>query len=171
MNRLASSCVIVLLLAGSVSAETPPDAGVERVISPSTKVADGRPSTIGKSAASTSNGLGSTALALIVVLALLGGVAWVAKRQGWTGLPAGAGPIQVLARAALDHRHTLLVTRCGARLLILAVSPAGLTLLCEITDPAECQSLSELCESTGTGPLSDRLTQLWTRRAPAREAA
>ena len=76
-------------------------------------------------------------LLAVVVLVLAGAYAftrWAGKNLsgGFAGV-GGARRIQVLDRAGLGREQSLLVVRAGERYLLLGSSPAGLTLLAELT--------------------------------------
>jgi flagellar biogenesis protein FliO len=66
------------------------------------------------------------------VLALLMGTLWWLRSRGLAGLPArrkGGARLEVLERVQLAPQHALHLVRLGGRLLLVAVSPAGCTLL------------------------------------------
>ena len=81
-------------------------------------------------------------LLAVVLLVLAGAYAftrWAGKSLGG-GLMAGLGgglgggrQLQVLDRAGLGKDQTLLVVRAGQRYLLLGSTPAGVTLLAELT--------------------------------------
>ena len=81
-------------------------------------------------------------LLAVVLLVLAGAYAftrWAGKSLGG-GLMAGLGgglgggrQLQVLDRAGLGKDQTLLVVRVGQRYLLLGSTPAGVTLLAELT--------------------------------------
>lgn len=75
---------------------------------------------------------------LVIVLLVLAGAClftrWAGKNLGgglWGGL--GGGQLQVLDRASLSRDQSVLVVRAGQRYLLLGSSPAGVTLLAELT--------------------------------------
>ena len=73
---------------------------------------------------------------LAVILLVLAG-AWLFTR--WAGQNLGfpaagrAGRLQVLDRTSLGRDQALLVVKAGQRYLLLGSTPAGLTLLAELT--------------------------------------
>lgn len=75
---------------------------------------------------------------LAVVLLVLAG-AWVFTRWAGQNLGGGfsalgrSGRLQVLDRAGVGRDQSLLVVRAGQRYLLLGSTPAGLTLLAELT--------------------------------------
>ena len=84
-------------------------------------------------------------LLAVVLLVLAGAYAftrWAGRSLGG-GLMAGLGGgrrLQVLDRAGLGKDQTLLVVRAGQRYLLLGSTPAGLTLLAELSQE-EAQEL------------------------------
>lgn len=173
MNRLASVVAMFLLLAGTAHAQLPGEADHDRPITPRARGPETRP--VGTLRRDDSGGRGgsiaSTVLTLTAVVALLGGSTWFARRQGW-GVPRqDAGPLKLLARLPVDHRHSVLVLQCGSRLLVVGQAATGLSALCEISDPGEVEALSEQCATAGNDRLGSRLIETWWRRSPGREAA
>ena len=53
--------------------------------------------------------------------------------------------VDVLGRAALASRQQVYLLRCGNRLLLVSVTPAGVETLTEIVDPLEVDRLAGLC--------------------------
>jgi flagellar biosynthetic protein FliO len=73
-------------------------------------------------------------LAVIVVLALLGGTLWVLRRRGMAVFTARAGSgsgrkMQLIERLPLTPQHSLMLVQVGGRTLLVGVSPSGCTLL------------------------------------------
>ncbi|MHB1035585.1 MAG: flagellar biosynthetic protein FliO [Pirellulales bacterium] len=84
-----------------------------------------------------------------VVVGLFLGVVWLIRR----GMPAGAmvlprEAVEVLGRAALGGRQQAYLVRCGNKLLLVSVSPAGCETLTEIIDPLEVDRLAGLCQQS-----------------------
>jgi flagellar protein FliO/FliZ len=168
MSRIACCLLaLVLVTARGARGESPDESPTARAIS--------RPGPAARSlgpATGGGGGLVSNVWPLLTVLALIGGAAWLLKRNGWTATSAAAnGSIQVLARIPLDARCAMLVVRCGERLLVLGVSPAGVSTLSEIQHLEEVQSLVENCAVAAPAALTDRLAQLWIRPMSRGEAA
>lgn len=75
---------------------------------------------------------------LAIVLLVLAG-AWIFTRWAGQNLGGGfpamgrSGRLQVLDRAGVGRDQNLLVVRAGQRYLLLGSTPAGLTLLAELT--------------------------------------
>ena len=85
---------------------------------------------------------------LFVVGLIVVGARWL-KSRGPTstrGLPSEV--FEVLGRKAIDQRTSVVLARCGSRLLVLSLSPHGLSTLSEITDPVEIDCLAGLCRAT-----------------------
>jgi len=83
---------------------------------------------------------------LAVVLGLFLVLAWVMRRaapRGSTLLPGEV--VEVLGRAPLAGRHQVHLLRCGTKLLLVSVTPAGAETLTEITDQDEVNRLAGLC--------------------------
>lgn len=102
----------------------------------------------GASAVSRS-GWGTTIWPLVIVLALIGfGARWLKSHSPSVarGLPSDA--FDVLGRKAIDQRTSVVLARCGSRILVLSLSPQGLQTLAEITDPVEVDCLAGLCHTT-----------------------
>ncbi len=85
----------------------------------------------------------SFVVGLIVV-----GAQWLKSRSPEVarGLPTEV--FEILGRKAIDPRTSVVLARCGSRLLMLSQSPHGLQTLAEITDPVEIDCLAGLCRAT-----------------------
>ena len=85
---------------------------------------------------------------LIVVGLIVVGARWLKSKAPTTarGLPNEV--FEVLGRKAIDPRTSIVLARCGSRLLVLSLSPHGLNTLSEITDPVEIDCLAGLCHAT-----------------------
>jgi flagellar biogenesis protein FliO len=86
---------------------------------------------------------------LAVVLSLFFVVSWCVKRslpKNSAKLPGDV--IEVLGQARLVGRHQVHLVRCGNKLLLLSVTPAGADTLTEITDPVEVDRLAGLCRQS-----------------------
>jgi flagellar biogenesis protein FliO len=112
---------------------------------------DGRQSPLGGvSSLATVGG----SLALVVGIFLL--VAWMMKRAA----PHAATPLpgevfEVLGRAPLSGRQEVHLLRCGSKLLLVSVTPAGAETLTEITDPPEVDRLAGLCLQAKPGSATE----------------
>jgi flagellar biogenesis protein FliO len=85
----------------------------------------------------------SQSAAVLLVLALLGGLLWLARRKGLAalslGLPRygqGRAPRQmrVLERIPLSGQHSLHLVACSGRLIMVAVSPGGCRALADFPE-------------------------------------
>lgn len=85
---------------------------------------------------------------LFVVGLIVVGAKWLKSRSPTAarGLPVEV--FEILGRKAIDPRTSVVLARCGSRLLVLSQSPHGLQTLTEITDPVEIDCLAGLCRAT-----------------------
>jgi flagellar biogenesis protein FliO len=84
---------------------------------------------------------------LALVLGVFFLIAWAVRRaapHGLTVLPSEV--VEVLGRAPLAGRQQLHLLRCGKKLILVSVTPAGAETLTEITDPEEVDRLAGLCQ-------------------------
>jgi flagellar protein FliO/FliZ len=81
-------------------------------------------------------------LALALVLALMGGLWWLARRflPHQAGGPSGG--MRVLGRLPLGPRKGLVLVEVAGRVLVLGMSEQGLNLLATLDDPKDIQGLS-----------------------------
>ena len=94
----------------------------------------------------------SQSLAVFIVLALLGGLLWLARRKGLAALAlrlpgrsSSRSPKQmrVIERLPLSGQHSLHLVACSGRLILLAVSPGGCRALAEFAEmPDEAAAAS-----------------------------
>lgn len=73
---------------------------------------------------------------LIMSLAIVLGIAWLtlrlmSKRNGGTGC---AGTIKVLDRVIVGKDQSILLVKCGEKMLVVAFSNGGATVLSQLTD-------------------------------------
>lgn len=85
---------------------------------------------------------------LFVVGLIVAGAKWLKARSPAAARSLPVEVFEVLGRKAIDPRTSVLLARCGSRLLVLSQSPHGLQTLAEITDPVEIDCLAGLCRST-----------------------
>jgi flagellar biosynthetic protein FliO len=86
------------------------------------------------------------ALAIFVVLALLFGLLWLARRKGLAalslGYSAGRGgnlairQMRVIERLPLSGPHSLHLVACGGRWLVVAASPSGCRTIADLAEPS-----------------------------------
>jgi flagellar biosynthetic protein FliO len=98
------------------------------------------------------------ALAVSLVLALLFGLLWLARRKGLAALslrlamPGGrraAKQMRVIERVPLSGQHSLHLVACGGRLLVVAVSPGGCSTLADFAEPSAETSAEALSAAGG----------------------
>jgi flagellar biogenesis protein FliO len=91
--------------------------------------------------------LWTTVIALVAIVGSLGAVGYWMKPYlgGARSLPIEA--VELLGRRAIEQKVSIHLVRCGARVLILSVSPEGARTLSEIVDPAEVRRLVDACQS------------------------
>ena len=81
-------------------------------------------------------GLGAQSfLAVALVLALVGALAWVARRGAFGRLGA-RGPVSVETAVPLGERRSLVVVVVEGRRLLLGLTPASVSLVTELQPPA-----------------------------------
>jgi flagellar biogenesis protein FliO len=75
-------------------------------------------------------------LAITFVFVLLAAALWLLRKKGirvGSGRPRGGrGVLELRGHLALSHQHTIHLVRVGQRDLVLALHPAGVTLLAEL---------------------------------------
>jgi len=79
----------------------------------------------------------------------------------------------VLGRAPLAARQQVHLLRCGRKLLLVSVTPAGAETLTEITEPEEVDRLAGLCRAAQPGSSTAtfrRLLDQFTRETEPPEA-
>lgn len=85
-------------------------------------------------AVSTGDSLGKVTLALMFVLAVIYGLAWLVKRQqgikGITGLP-----MRTLAVMPLGHKEKLILVEIGKKQILLGMTPSNINCLTEFDEP------------------------------------
>jgi flagellar biogenesis protein FliO len=103
---------------------------------------------------------------LTVVLGLFLAVVWFLRRTGSKSsaiLPSEV--FEVLGRAPLAGRQTAQLVRCGAKLLLISVTPGGSETLTEITDAVEVDRLAGLCQQTRGASASATFRNLFSQFA------
>ena len=101
-----------------------------------------------RSSRTATAGWGSTVWPLLaIVVAIVLGTRWLKKYSPTAarGLPSEA--FDVLGRRLVDQRTSVVMARCGSRILVFSLSPQGLQTLAEITDPVEVDCLAGLCHT------------------------
>jgi flagellar protein FliO/FliZ len=82
-------------------------------------------------------GLLSTAAKLAILTSLVGGAAWVARRRRPVEFLAEQTSVCILARHTVGVRSEVIVLEAAGEKLLLGVTPAGISLLANLTDPSE----------------------------------
>jgi len=93
-------------------------------------------------------GLAGAFFALLLVLGLILGLAWLLKRMPGSGLRPAEG-LRVVASLPLGTKERAVVVEVGGRQLLLGVSAGGVSLLQELPEPlppAEAPRLPNLKE-------------------------
>ncbi len=96
-----------------------------------------------------------------LVLGLFLVVAWIVRRTvpgEAAALPSEV--VEVLGRAALAGKAQVHLVRCGGKLLLVSLSPAGAETLTEITDADEVTRLAGLCHQTRPGSTTAAFRQV-----------
>lgn len=94
-------------------------------------------------------GWSTTVWSLLFVVGLITlGARWLKSRSPvpTRGLPSDV--FELLGSKPIDQRTSVVLARCGSRLLLLNLSPHGLRTLAEISDPVEADCLAGLCRAT-----------------------
>lgn len=75
-----------------------------------------------------------TALGLVLILGLVFGLAWAAKRVSGSRLVGrgGGGPIQIVGQQALGVKERLLLVEVDGQRILLGVSPGRISRLAEL---------------------------------------
>ncbi|MGW8257347.1 MAG: FliO/MopB family protein, partial [Thermoguttaceae bacterium] len=106
---------------------------------------------------------------LSVVIGIFLILAWILRRtvpQQLTRLPNEA--FEVLGRAPLVGKQQVHLLRCGTKLLLVSVTPAGTETLTEITDPMEVDRLAGLCRQSNPHSATAAFRQIFEQLAPKR---
>lgn len=111
--------------------------------------------------AGTAGGIGQATLALLLVLAAIFAIAWLARRLR-NVTRGGTQGIEVLAQAAVGPRERVVVVRVGEARLLLGVAPGRVSRLHEL--PPEAQ-LPTQAPSQGTGGTQPPASLVQTFRA------
>lgn len=82
----------------------------------------------------TTPGLGGTLAALLLVLGLILGLAWLLKRLPGAGLKSLAG-LRVVASLAVGPRERVVIVDCGGQQLLLGVTQHSVNLLHALPEP------------------------------------
>jgi flagellar biogenesis protein FliO len=115
--------------------------------------------------------IGGTVLSLLLVVVLILVVVWVLRRlmPGFKGGPS-KGPVRVLGKHFLSPKQQLFLVRIGQRVVVIGAAGANLNQVCQITDKDEIAELTQQCERTRSGSISNSFRALFSgdRRKLAR---
>ncbi len=78
---------------------------------------------------------------LVVVLAVIAGIALLLKRLVPAMRVSQNGAIDILSRNAIGPKQTLALVRMGRRVVLLGVTSDRVNMLCEVSDPVEVAEL------------------------------
>jgi flagellar biogenesis protein FliO len=113
--------------------------------------------------------MAAVAGSLGVVLGVFLLLAWLMRRaspQGLSRLPNEA--FEVLGRAPLGCRQNVNLLRCGNKLVLVSITPAGTETITEITDPQEVDRLAGLCRQAGPHSSTAAFRRVFEQLAPKR---
>jgi flagellar biogenesis protein FliO len=154
------------------ASEAPPDSTATVQLDASSRGDRGFPALVppgdsrqgGGTTATSPQGLGSVATvisSLAIVLGLFFVTAWFLRRAAPGGLATLPGDVfEVLGRAQLNSRQQVQLLRCGAKLLLVCVTPDGAETLTEIDDPDEVTRLAGLCKASHAGSATAAFRQV-----------
>lgn len=106
-SRLQDALIVFALFSGTLFAQTP---------------------TVGAPSTLSAGSVAQVIFGLVLVLALVGAVAWLLKRLSAFRAP-GAGLIRVLAGAAVGQRERIVLVEVGETWLLVGVAPGHVTTL------------------------------------------
>lgn len=82
------------------------------------------------------NGVGlQSLLAVLLVLGLLGALAWVVRRGAFASLQKRRGPVSIETAVPLGERRSLVVVAVEGRRLLLGLTPAQVSFVAELESP------------------------------------
>lgn len=105
-----------------------------------------------------------TVLALIFVIAMILGAAWLARRFGLIGRTTGELPMRVVASCAIGTRERVVVLEVEKTWLVLGVTTHNITPL--HTLPANPSTPPSTEARPGSSPAAQALEKLWRRTPP-----
>ncbi len=112
------------------------------------------------------SGITAVASSLAIVLGLFFVFVWLMRRSSPSPVAAlPAEVIETLGKITLGYRQQVNLVRCGNRLLLLSVTPAGVETLSEYADPDEVTRLVALCRQAQPGSASTTFRQVFHQLA------
>src|SRR5688572_21970306 len=108
--------------------------------------------------------------AVVVVLGLVGGLAWLLRRGAFATLRGGSRNITVETAVPLGERRSLVVVAVEGRRLLLGMTPTQISMVTELG--ASAPAAAAPVNTTGGGQsfeqlLVARAKDMFTRRGPA----
>lgn len=108
----------------------------------------------------------NTMAALGVVIALILGLRWVARRSGVAGKAVGSSAaVEVLSRTTIAPRNHIVLLRVGPRVLVVNDSGQGMRTLANIDEPTEVAELLRSVQSQQAGSASQSFSGVMSRLA------
>jgi flagellar biogenesis protein FliO len=104
---------------------------------------------------------------LAVVLGLFFLIAWAMRKASPRGSVVLPGEVfEVLGRAPLTNRQQVHLLRCGSKLLLVSITPAGTETLTEVCEPVEVDRLAGLCRAAHPNSATSAFRQVFQQFAP-----
>jgi flagellar biogenesis protein FliO len=114
----------------------------------------------------------TVASSLAVVLGIFFLVAWGIRRAApGTSAVLPTEVFEVLGRAPMAGRQQLHLLRCGKKLVLVCVTPAGAETLTEITEPVEVDRLAGLCRQAHPNSTTAAFRQVFGQFVSLRSGA
>jgi flagellar biogenesis protein FliO len=111
----------------------------------------------------------TVASSLAIVLGVFFLVAWALRRAAPAAATVLPGEVfEVLGRAPMASRQQVHLLRCGKKLVLVSVTPAGAETLTEVTDPVEVDRLAGLCRQAHPSSATAAFRQVLGQFAAAR---
>ncbi len=134
----------------------------------------GTPLLLGSRSDKASNGKAPSTNAMLTVggslsicLGLFFAVAWAMRKTAPRGSVVLPNEVfDILGRSALGARQQVQLLRCGNKLLLVSIAPAGVETLTEITDPLEVDRLAGLCQQAHPKSATTAFRQVFQQLAP-----
>ena len=110
--------------------------------------------------ASASKSLVTMLSGLSIVLGLLFGFVWFARRTGTIRAVKRTPPlVDILGSYRVSPKHEISVVRFGSKLIAMSMAGSTTQTLAVLEDPEEVAFLTELCGSADSGSIPSRLRQ------------
>lgn len=139
--------------------------GALRLAAPTASAPSKENSKGASSPGTSSQAIGTTLGSLAIVLGVFFAVAWVCRKIS----PQSAGPLpkdvlELLGRTSLGGRQQLQLLRLGNKLVLVAVTAAGVETVTEVDDPTEVERILQQCRreqpSSASGSFLDLVSQM-----------